>query len=264
MNYRFYYHCLRRDLTNFSFLRHTRFSGFIVSMHQSGTHWLKHMLATAIASEYGTPMPQYNHANDIIGGPNDPRIYPETPMLASSHSIPNPLIKASALRRILKLPYYVILVRDMRSSLASNFEKWGHHYNCEFSEYLKGEISGKRFNHDIWWCIRFLNAWGYISQKFPEATLIVKYEDLVKDALKQLKEINVFLGLNISDKSLVFGIQESSKEKMRKKNDPNRTGGAVRMQGQDPDKMFSDEDNMFFNMICTKYLKYNFNYFYDR
>lgn len=70
------------------------------------------MLASAIARDYGLPPPQYNHANDIIGGPRDPIRYPRAPWLASSHSIPHPLVGSRWLRRAEPAPY-VILIRNI-------------------------------------------------------------------------------------------------------------------------------------------------------
>jgi hypothetical protein len=264
MNYYYLYNCLRKDLTNFAFLRHSKFSGFLVSMHQSGTHWLKHMLATAISHKLHIPPPKYNHANDIIGGPKDPKYYIETPFLASSHSIPNPVINTKAIRKLIDLPRYVILIRDIRVSLVSNYEKWKMNYNCEFSEYLKGDIRGKRFNSDIWWCIRFKNRWGRIAKKFPEEVLIVKYEYLLSDTLNQLIRINQFWDLEISEASLQYGIDESSKEKMIKKDDPARPDGAVRQHEKRQEIIFSSEDNEIFKIICAEYLHYDFGYEYYR
>ena len=50
---------LRRDALNFSLLKHRHCEGSMVSMHQSGTHWLKHMLAVAIAAKHGLEPPRH-------------------------------------------------------------------------------------------------------------------------------------------------------------------------------------------------------------
>ena len=239
MNFLFYYHCLRKDLTNFSFIRHAGFSGFIVSMHQSGTHWLKHMIASAICREHGLPMPKFNHANDIIGGAKTPLSYPDIHRLGSSHTILNPLLHFRGARNLVQLPDYVVLIRDIRSSLISNYEKWKHVYKCEFSEYLKGDVSGRRFNHDLWWCIRFLNSWGRQMEKFPDSILIVKYEEIKSGPVLQLKRINGFFRLGLAEASLQFGIEASSKENMRLKDDPERPGGAIRTDNTGGDDFFS-------------------------
>ena len=40
MNYKYKYHALRRDCFNLSLLAHRDFDNMLVTMHQSGTHWL--------------------------------------------------------------------------------------------------------------------------------------------------------------------------------------------------------------------------------
>jgi hypothetical protein len=258
----FYYQSSRKDLTNFAFLRHLKYSGFLVSMHQSGTHWLKYLLAVAIAKEYCLPMPQYNHANDIIGGPKDPRLYDNAPRLASSHSIPHPLLKLSIFRTMVKLPLYVVLIRDIRNSLISNYEKWRNRYNCSFSEFLRGNIRRRRFNNDIWWCIRFMNAWGRLIEKYPNNHLLVKYEDLTNDTLAQANRINNFWGLGIREDFLNFAIQEATKDKMLLKHDPDRPAGEVRTEIKTFEEFTNEDDRVFFYQTCTNYLDYRFGYKY--
>jgi len=265
MSISYYYHQLRRDLTNFSFLRHARFEGYIITMPQSGTHWLKHMLAEAIAREFHLPPPRYNHASDIIGGPKDPKVYPDIFSLAHSHTIPGPLIRSNILRSILKLPRYVVLVRDIRASLASNYEKRKDSYDCCFSEYLRGDVAGKKYSNDIWSCIRFINSWGRTLEKYPDQVLLVKYEAILADTLKQLVIINDFLNLGLSKKSLVYGIEESSKEKLKSKEDPSplRSKGSIRLNKVTYIDMISEEDNKFFIKTCNDYLNYDFGYDYS-
>jgi len=258
MHYQFIYHSAKRDLTNFSFLRHTKFSGFIVSMHQSGTHWLKHMLACAIAKQYILPMPKYNHANDFIRGPKDPVVYSTVPCLGSSHTIPHPLLSSRVIRSFMNFPKYVVLVRDMRKTLASNYLKWKEYYNCDFSNYLRGKP------HEIWWCIRFLNAWGRISDKFPQDTLIVKYEELCDDALFQLKRINDFFELELDEESIKYGILKSNRENISEKSDPkNLVGsGVVGRHNIKHEDLFSNGDRDYLYSECARLLKYSFGYNY--
>ena len=262
MIFRYYFHALLRDLTNFSFLRHCKYAGFLISMHQSGTHWLKHMLAISIARHYNLPLPQYNHANDIIGGPKDPIVYPQTPRLGASHTIVHPLAGSSLLRRLIRMPKYIILVRDMRSVLSSNYIKWKGLYDCGFSEYLH-DFSGKKFHNQIWWCIRFMNIWGKIAVKFPEDTLVVKYEELCADTLQELGRINDFLKMGLGRDLLLSGISASSKDKMQDKSEPGRPeGGGVVRAGNTWNDLFTAEDGEFLRMICGRLLKYDFGYEY--
>ncbi len=217
MTLAFKYHSLRRDISNFSLIKHRGFDGFLISMHQGGTHWLKHMLAMALTKKYGLPAPEYIHANDVIAGPKNPRNNDILPHLVSAHSIPHLLLGNSLFRRLVKLPPYLVLVRDIRASLVSNFEKWKKQYQCDFREYLRGDVSGHRFNNDIWWCIRFCNSWGKLIERYPSNTLLVRYEDIKSSPLSELQKINQYWKLELSDEHLLFAISESSKEKMAKK-----------------------------------------------
>lgn len=262
---RFHYHRLRRDISNFSLIAHRDYTGFLISMHQSGTHWLKHMLATAIAHHHGLPAPRYSHANDIIGGPHDPRPYDNAPHIASSHSIPNALLGVPALHRVLRFPLYVVLVRDIRASLVANYEKWKGQYACSFSEFLRGDVSGRRFNHDIWWSVRFCNAWGKVACRIPAATLVVRYEDLIEDATRELRRINAFWALGVTDAALARAVLDSSKEKMALKADPETPDGVtvVRMGARPLTAWFNAGDRKFFSETCRRYLRRTFGYDYD-
>lgn len=263
-----HYNLYRRDISNFSFLKHRRFSGFIISMHQSGTHWLKHMLASAISHQLHIPPPKYAYAGDMIGGHKDPVKYPGIPLFGHSHTIPSFLIGSPMLRKFVKLPRYVLLVRNMQSMLVSHFEKYKDEYQCTFGEYLRGDVRNRRFESDIWWCIRFQNAWGRVMQKYPDDFLLVKYEDLADDPLQQLVNINGFLRLGLENTSLEHGINVSTKENMGRKplkakhkiKQPHKR--VVVRQGDTNGEYFTPRDAEFFHIICDRYLKHNFGYVY--
>jgi len=264
----FYYHLLRRDLTNFSFLRHAKLDGFIVTMHQSGSHWLKHMLACAITRELGLPPPKYSFAGDVIGGAKRPISHPGLPLIGQSHTIPSPLMGSKILRELCHIPRHVVLVRDLRAMLVSQYEKRKQEYNCEFSEYLRGDVTGQKFRSDIWWSIRFQNAWGKIIKKFPDEFIVIKYENMIADTFAELQAINTFLKLDLSAESLLYGVQESTKEKMSvkpgsaKKDKKKLNRVIVRMDTKPGKPVFAQEDELFFKKTCKTYLKYDFGYDY--
>ena len=265
MKIAFLYHSLRRDLSNFSLLKNRAFDGFMVSMHQSGTHWLKHILATALSRKYNLPPPKYSHANEIIGGVKDQRPYAQLPRIASSHSIPHFLLGSSALRRHIAFPPYLVLVRDIRASLVSNYEKWKMHYACDFSTFLRGDVSGRRFNSDIWWCLRFCNAWGRIARDFPDDTLVIKYEDLHTEPLLSLGRVNTFWALGLDEAELEYGLNESSRERMANKQDPaiEPELRVVRRNGRSPERWFNAEDRRFFRRTCAGFLQHDLAYDYQ-
>ena len=201
-------------------------------MHQSGTHWLKHMLACAMARHFNIAPPQFNHANDIIGGPRDPVVHEQIPRILSSHSIAHPWLRSSTLARALALPPYVVLVRDLRASLISNYVKWQHRYQMPFSDFLSGDPDGRRFNSDIWWTIRFLNAWGRVYQSRPEHVTVVRYEALRADPEAELARVVAAFGLPLSAEDINHGINMSGKQEMAAKDDPDKPAGAAWLAGR--------------------------------
>lgn len=253
----------RRALGNFALLKHRRVDGYLVSMHQSGTHWLKFMLANALSAHYGVAPPRYNHANDIIGGPRDTRLHHHLPHLVSSHSMPHPLMYTPVLKQLWRLPPYVLLVRDMRAALVSNFEKWSERYGVSFSTYLRGEPFSHRYNSDIWWQIRFLNAWYKLMQARPGLVVLARYEDLQVNPAPMLKTISDHCKLNLDDDAIAKGIAASGKEAMAAKHDPARPPGAVRQSHTHPFDYFSAADRHMFTAWCQRYLDHHFDYNYS-
>ena len=260
---RFHYHSWRRSWSNFSLLRHRACDGHLVSMHQSGTHWLKFMLANAMAYQFGTPPPEFNHANDIIGGPRDAQVYPQLPRLVSSHTVPHYIATLAAVHRHFRLPPYVLLLRDMRVALVSNYHKWRDRYGIPFAEFLSGDPSGAIFNSDIWWAIRFLNGWGDVYANAAPRIVVVKYEDLAVDAAAELRRVAAHFNLALSAAAIAAGVEASSKSAMQDKHDPARPPGAVRDDCADPFANYSAADRELFERLSGRYLRHRFGYDYS-
>ena len=260
----FHFHAWRRGLGNFALLSQRHCQGQIASMHQSGTHWLKFMLANALSYQYGTPPPAYNHANDVIGGPRDRVIYANLPRLISSHSMPHPLLLFERIQALLGLPRYLVLVRDLRASLASNYVKWSQRYGVDFSTYLRGDVAGRRYNSDIWWTLRFMNAWGAAAARAPQRITVLRYEDLQFNTLGELTRIASHFQLNLSAAALAHGVAQSDKSTMAKRDDPKRPPGAVRIGGDEHLSSYNRADLDFVTAVCQRCLRYNFGYHFAR
>lgn len=220
------------------------------------------MLANALSHQHGLPPPQYNHANDFIGGPKDAVVYPNIPRLISSHSIP-PIVVASLVNAgKLNLPKYVLLVRDIRASLVSNFRKWENRYAVSFSEFLRGDPSGRKYNSDLWWSIRFLNAWHRLSLVSESKILSIHYESLQKEPRVQLDSVNDFLNLELSAEAITAGIESATKSEMKSRADPERPKGEVHESAVEPLEWFNSSDRAFISNQCDKFLRFNFGYDY--
>ena len=259
----FHFHRLRRELSNYSILHLYRSDGAIVSMHQGGTHWLKFMLAHALSAHYGIPPPRYNHANDIIGGSKDPIQYAQIPHLRSSHTIAPLLFRNTLALHVTKFPPCVLLIRDIRASLVSNYKKWRTRYAVTFSKYLRGDPSGRRFNSDIWWCIRFLNAWGTVAAIADDRILVVRYEHLLLEPHAQLERITRHLELPLSPLSVEQAVAAATKSAMAARSDPARPPGEINQEEDDPLAVYNASDREFIESRCANFLHKTFDYDYS-
>ena len=229
-------------------------------MHQSGTHWLKFMLASAIAKHYAIDPPRFNHANDIIGGLKDPRADPRIPDLRSTHSIAPLLAPVLLAGRIVQLPPVVLLVRDLRVSLVSNYRKWASRYDTDFARFLRGDPAGRRYNSDLWWCLRFHNAWGRLARNYPTTFKLVRYEDLQAAPQRMLAGIAEHLSLPLTAEALAAGVAAATKPAMRARADPARPPGEVNTSDEDPYACYDASDREFLTRCCGRYMRHTFGY----
>ena len=147
--------------------------------------------------------------------------------------MPHPLLRFERIQALLGLPRYLVLVRDLRASLASNYVKWSQRYGVDFSTYLRGDVAGRRYNSDIWWTLRFMNAWGAAAARAPQRIKVLRYEDLQFNTLGELTRIASHFQLNLSAAALAHGVAQSDKSTMTKLDDPKRPPGAVRIGGDE-------------------------------
>ena len=182
---RYHARTVERGLLNLRTVRHLWVDGVLVTMQQSGTHWVRYMLGLVLARLYDVPPPAYIQDRSIVGKP----IHRHIPRIADTGMHPNYLLRSRALFRLLHVPKHVVLVRDLRDSLVSNYERLKDNYNVDFSTYLRGDVRRKNYRSDIWSRIRFLNGWGPVVERQPEHVAVLKYEDLLADTRGQLARI---------------------------------------------------------------------------
>ncbi len=257
---------LNRALFNPPTLRYRHFDGLIATMQHSGTHWLKYMLGLTLAKLYNLPPPANIGDGSIVGTLKSPPLYAQIPQIVSTHSIPHILLRSRTFFRILYFPRYLILVRDIRAVLVSHYERRKGQYDVDFPTYLRGDVRGKTYRHDIWTRIRWLNGWGAVVEHHPEQTAVLKYEDLKADTRGELTRVCDYFKINgVTPDLLDQVIAASSKEEMAKRLDPQWTGAkwkAVRMDPRPSEEWYSDEDRRFVAELCRRNLKYTFGYQY--
>lgn len=260
-------HGLNRHSTNLSLLKYYNFQGFLITGQNSGTHWIKWMLSHALAHRYGVEPPRYfnnDSSNELIGHPKHERIYPHAPRIASSHSIPPYASDWRWLRALHRPPPYAVVVRDIRKVLVSNYEKWRAEYATSFSRYVAGDPRGKAYVCDVWWYVRFLNRWGEIARRYPDQTLVLRYEDFRADPLENLRRLARHFRLDLTDSDLLAGVAVGSKEYMMVRQDPQIREQPIRPDGA-AGARFSPKDLELLGGILDRNLKHDFGYaYFDR
>jgi hypothetical protein len=257
-------HCLNRNSFNLALMQYMNFDGFLITGQHSGTHWIKWMLSHAIAHHYGVSPPRYfnnESSNELIGHPKHPRPYPDLPRIASSHSIPPYALQWKWTRRLRKPPPYVVVVRDVRDVLISNYEKWRKTYAVPFGQYVAGDTRGKAYVCDVWWYIRFANRWGEVARRHPFETLVLRYEDFRKNPLAALQRLCQHFGLELMTADLEAGVAVGSKEIMARHQDPNIDEKPVRPDGKGNTR-FSQDDLGVLGDILRCHLRHDFGYAY--
>jgi hypothetical protein len=251
-------HCLNRDSTNLGLLRRRDYDGILITGQHSGTHWIKWMLSHALASRHDLPPPLYHNnasSNDLVGQPREHRRF-----VAATHTIAPYALEWGWAR--IGLPPYVVVVRDIRDVLISNYEKWrGVRYDVDFSTYVAGDPTGKAYVCDVWWYVHLLNRWGAVAGRFPAQTLVMTYEDFRRDALAGLTAIGRQFKLDLRDQDLAAGVAAGDKEIMQAHQDPSVQERPVRLDGH-VGATFSPADTALLQGILERNLRHDFGYDY--
>ncbi len=235
----------RRDhWNNFTILRHRAFQGILVTSKNSGTHWVKYMLAVALAETHGIAPPQYFSEEAVrpyIGWPKDKPVYAELPRLAFSHTIPHRFADWAWARRLVGLPPYVLLVRHPMSALASHFAKWGADLKVDWITYLKGDPTGVSYRCDLYWLARFWNRWGDWLARDPQRICLIQYEAVRQDPCEALERIASHWGISLTSSALDAAIEAGTKEAMAQKIDPDGEPNVLQTRTERLQDQFSGE-----------------------
>ncbi|WP_372781981.1 sulfotransferase domain-containing protein [Phenylobacterium sp.] len=254
---------VRDDLSRFHLLHYGgKVDGFLISGHNSGTHWLRFMLSSAIAHRLALPRPTYSSGpqSDVyIGHARHPRKHPQAPRIGSAHHMPSRLIALLGALRLARLPPVVLLVRDIPDSLISYFFKWREIKQLgALDAYVARPPSAQGV--DLWWFIRFFNRWGVLRRVFPQTVMVVRYEDVEHDPELWVRRIWAHWGVELSDADVAAGLAVSSREAVAAHLDPDygediapdrAARGAVRYAAGDA-KVLAER--------LTRYLRHDFGY----
>ncbi|HYE43604.1 MAG TPA: sulfotransferase domain-containing protein [Caulobacteraceae bacterium] len=256
---------LRTTLSNFHTLSYRNtVDGFLASAKNSGTHWVKFMLSNAMAAQWGKPAPARTTgeaADDFIGPAKARRRYPELPNIGRTHTIPSALLTPAPVRALFPLKPTVVLVRDIRQAMLSNYVKWRDDYGVSLAEYVRGAPGGKRFIADVWWYVLFFNRWGDMARA-GAPVLVARYEDVQADPAGQIRRMADHWKLGLDDAAIAAGAAVSGREAMRALQDPNFQEVIIPKAEVRNQVAFSAEDEAFLDAVFVRYLRHDFGYGY--
>jgi hypothetical protein len=206
---------LKDDLSRFHLLHYARrVDGFLISGHNSGTHWLRFMLSAAIAHRLGLPRPAHSSGpqSDLyIGNARHRRRVPQAPRIGSAHHMPSRVVAVLGALGLVRLPPVVVLVRRIPDSLMSYFFKWRQAKALgALDGYLAKAPTAKGV--DLWWFIRFFNRWGLLRRVFPQRVMVVRYEDVQRDPETWVRRIWTHWGVELDEADLAAAMSVSSRD----------------------------------------------------
>lgn len=191
----------------------------IISPPKCGRTWVRTMLSRFFQRRYGLP------GNELLGFDNYHRMNPAIPRIRFTH---DRYVNRYTRNRDSKRDYYekkiILLVRDPRDVVASNYFQWINSVNPYKKRLLK--IPDKPEEVPIFEyamtqqfgiprTVEFLRNWAPELEK-TRAHLLIRYEDMRSDAAHVLGDMLAFLGFEASPEELQQVVEETSFENMKK------------------------------------------------
>nr|WP_301289179.1 sulfotransferase domain-containing protein [Natronocella acetinitrilica] len=190
----------------------------IVSFPKCGRTWLCLMIAKALEYHYGVTV------NRPLKLRRFRQKVPGLPLILQHHDGGPEFQRAEALERDKSLyagKKVIFLVRDPRDvTVSAYFQKTKRNINFEGSieEYVYHPVGSIETN------IAFYNIWAE-NRAVPSEFLLMTYEDLHEDAVRELRRAFELLGVDdISDETLQRAADECSFDNMRKMEATNALG----------------------------------------
>jgi hypothetical protein len=157
---------------------------------------------------------------------------------------------------------YIITIRDPRDMIISSFyyiknhpDHWQHDLisgnRLSIGEYIDIYLDSEAFSRDI---IDWLRFWE--SRRDPENSIIIRYEDLIRDTFSEMKRCLDFLGFNI-DSEIVKNILEKNsfqKQSGRSRGTEDRKSFLRRGISGEWKEVFTHEQKLKFSALADDFM----------
>jgi hypothetical protein len=180
---------------------------FLVSYPKSGNTWVRFLLANLI------------YPSETVGFANINRLLPAPGVLSKRflRKLPRPRILKSHETFDVRFRKVLYLVRDPRDVAVSeyHFDLKKHYIEPDVSleQFVKRFIAGETSSYGSWW----EHAASWIASRHGNPNfLLIRYEDLLADAVGETGKIAEFLGIKADRERLQSAVERSSADRMRK------------------------------------------------
>jgi hypothetical protein len=211
----------------------------IISPPKCGRTWVRTMLSRFFQHRYDLP------GNELLGFDNYHRMNPAIPRIRFTH---DRYVNHYTGNRDSKRDFYnkkvILLVRDPRDVVASNYFQWINSVNPYKKKLLN--IPDKPEEVPIYEyamtrqfgiprTVEFLQAWAPELDK-TRAHLLIRYEDMRVETGRILGDMLAFMGIEASDAEITRVVEETSFENMKKMEQRQSfdSGGSRRLMIKDP------------------------------
>lgn len=186
-----------------------------VSYPKSGRTWIEQLLAQAVRMKYGITEPALEHYEHLC------RVQNDLPSVKFTHAGSSweafPIYDQDELRRISPDRFAkgktFFLYRDPRDVLVSAFYHIKHRNKVEHltrREMIINRVFGLRK------LLRFMNVWHQFCEN-QRGYLIIRYEDLQANTLREFRQLCGHIGLAIEDDILARAVEACRFDNMKKK-----------------------------------------------
>lgn len=180
---------------------------FLVSYPKSGNTWVRFLLANLM------------YPNETVGFANINRLLPAPGVLSRRflRSLLRPRVMKSHETFDVRFRKVIYLVRDPRDVAVSEYhfdlKKRYIEPEVTLEQFVRRFIAGETSSYGSWW--EHAASWIAARQGNP-AFLLVRYEDLLEDAIGETRKIAEFLGIQADTQRLQMAVERSSADRMRK------------------------------------------------
>lgn len=208
---------------------------FLLSYPKTGRTWVRVMLGKLLAEHYGRPeLAEGLLGARASGGQATPHV-PGVPRIVVRHDgNPHTCTPAeiSPHRREFAGCRVMLLIRDPRDAVVSNYfqvTRRQHLFEGDIGAFLRwprGSLDAM---------LRYYNVWA-AERATPAAFMLLRYEDLHRDATGELRRIAEFIGLDkVSDGSIACAVEHGSFDAMKRREAARGDFGKALAPGQASD-----------------------------